>query len=220
MTGMNTPSHAIVNLALLVPLATSAGSVAGPVSSSVSSSEPLMLVMFGGPILVGALLPDLPMFVLYLWAKGIQRQSERQIWSETYWKPFWQDFTHWFHSIPLAMGGGAIALWLGQIPLSLLFFSMVLHSLGDLPVHHDDAHRHWMPLSNYRFISPLSYWDRRHHARWVALVEKLLVLLCTAYLFTLFGSGWVRIPLVGVNALYWSSDCYRFFVRGCEQAQS
>lgn len=206
---MNTPSHAIVNLALLVPFAVGAESI-----------EPIESVALatGGAIFAGAILPDLPMFVLYVWAKGIQRQSEGQIWSQTYWQPFWQNLTHLFHSIPLALGGAAIAYGTGSTAIALLCLSAALHSLGDLPVHHDDAHRHFMPLSNYRFISPFSYWDRRYHARWVSLAEKLLVFLCTVELLGVFRSGWVWIPLAIVNALYWSADCYRFFARGCEQA--
>lgn len=194
---MNTPSHSIVNLAVLLPLAPDAAL----------------------PILLGSVLPDLPMLVLYGWAKGIRRQSERQIWGETYWQPLWQTLTHGFHSIPLALAGAGLAYQLNQMPLLLLCLSAVLHSLGDLPVHHDDAHRHFLPLTGYRFISPLSYWDRRYHAKWVSLGEKLLVALTTLTLLPQVEALWVRGLLLGVNGLYWSSYCYRFFVRGCEQAQ-
>ncbi len=196
---MNTPSHSIINLAVLMPL------------------EPTAAL----PIFLGSVLPDFPMLVLYIWAKGIQKQSERQIWGETYWQPFWQNFTHGFHSIPLAIAGALLSYYaMGSVPLALLFVSAVLHSLGDLPVHHDDAHRHFLPLTGYRFISPLSYWDRRYHAKWVALAEKLLVLLATILVFPQFETFWMRGLLVGINALYWSSYCYRFFVRGCEQTIS
>ncbi len=41
--------------------------------------------------------------------------------------------------------------------------SALVHMLCDLPVHHDDAHRHFLPLSTWRFESPLSYWDPKHH---------------------------------------------------------
>lgn len=193
---MNTPSHSVVNLAVLMPLAPTAAL----------------------PIFLGSVLPDLPILVLYIWAKGIQRQSEQQIWGETYWQPFWQRFTHGFHSIPLALLGAGLAYQLHQTAFMFLCFSAVLHSLGDLPVHHDDAHRHFLPLTSYRFLSPLSYWDRRYHARWVALGERLLVAVTTFAVFPQFESWGVRGLLIAINLLYWSSDCYRFFVRGCEQA--
>ena len=53
---------------------------------------------------------------------------------------------------------------------------MILHCLTDLPLHHDDAHAHFLPLSNWRFESPISYWDARHHGRLIAAVEMLFVL--------------------------------------------
>ena len=39
----------------------------------------------------------------------------------------------------------------------------LLHVAGDFPVHHDDAHRHFFPLSDWRFASPVSYWDSSHY---------------------------------------------------------
>lgn len=220
---MNTPSHAIINLALLLPLA----------------PEPSPLL--ASAIFLGSILPDLPMFVLYAWAKGIRRQSEGQIWSETYWNPFWQTLTHGFHSMPLGLLGAAIAWFVGGGGFKLntvaegtggvggtggaiasfglfLCLSAVLHDLGDLPVHNNDAHRHFLPFSGYRFISPFSYWDRRYHARWVSLVERCLVLVATIHLFTPFESWVIRSLLILVNLLYWSSTSYRFFVRSCEQS--
>ena len=37
----------------------------------------------------------------------------------------------------------------------------------------DDAHRHFYPLSDYRFISLVSYWDPRHYGT-VAMPAELL----------------------------------------------
>ena len=41
--------------------------------------------------------------------------------------------------------------------------------------HRDDSHRHPYPLSDWRFISPLSYWDPVHHGQWLGLAEASLV---------------------------------------------
>jgi len=96
--------------------------------------------------------------------------------------------------------------------VQILFISMILHSLGDLPVHNDDAHRHFFPFSNYRFISPLSYWDRKHYGSIVSLVEMFLVLLSTYHVF-----GWVnsyvgKILLILVNGFYLIRTLF-FYVR-------
>ena len=81
---MNTPRHAILNLALL--------------TQKTHLSHPF-------PILVGAILPDVPIFILYGWAKLIQRLPESVIWTETYYQPFWQNLTALGHSIPLTSLG-------------------------------------------------------------------------------------------------------------------
>ncbi|MBL1173833.1 hypothetical protein [Pantanalinema sp. GBBB05] len=194
---MNTPSHAVINLALLM-------------------GQPQMVL----PIAVGAVLPDVPMFVMYAWAKGVQQQSERQIWTGTYWHPQWQLINHSFHSIPLAAIATTVAYFMDCQAIAWLGLSMVLHSLGDLPVHHDDAHRHWLPFSHYRWISPLSYWDPRHHGTIVAVVEKLLVLVASIYLFPVLTSWVARSLLVGINLLYWSGYFYRLWHRKCGQIQT
>jgi hypothetical protein len=54
---------------------------------------------------------------------------------------------------------------------------MALHSLGDIFLHHDDAHRHFFPLLDWQFVSPVSYWDPRFHGEIVAIVEILMVLV-------------------------------------------
>lgn len=178
---MNTPSHAILNLFCL----------------SKQSFPQANL-----PIFIGAILPDIPIFVFYGWAKLIARLPEKQIWSETYYEPFWQNIVAIFHSIPLALIGCLIAYkieWkLGQI----LCLSLVLHSLLDLPVHNDDAHRHFFPFSNYRFISPISYWDPKHYGSIVSQIEIFLVLLATLPVFNLVQSWIGKGLLVAINIVY------------------
>ncbi|MBK1988622.1 hypothetical protein A0J48_013915 [Sphaerospermopsis aphanizomenoides BCCUSP55] len=188
---MNTPSHAILNLVIFNQQIRTQSSLA---------------------ILIGAVLPDIPIFVFYFLMKFVYRLSERQIWSEVYYQPFWQAVVSTFHSIPLALLGiliGHIANW--QV-IEVCFISMVLHSLLDLPVHNDDAHRHFFPLSNYRFISPFSYWDVNHYGRIVALVEILLVLAASIYLFlgiqAYLGAG----LLIAVNVFYWFGY-FRFYLK-------
>lgn len=156
-------------------------------------------------IAIGAALPDAPIFILYFWAKFVLSQPESQIWSKTYNQPFWQNLVAIFHSIPLAVIGVAIAHYLKLPWVEILCLSLVLHSLLDLPVHNQDAHRHFFPFSNYRFISPFSYWDRRHHGTLVSVVEKLLVLAATIYIFPAIDSGFGQGLLIAVNLFYLTS---------------
>ena len=176
---MNTPTHAILNLAFL-------GHKEQP------SWNPL--------IIWGALIPDLAMFGFYALLK-FQGISEPQIWGTEYYRPFWQDVFDLFNSIPLAVIGIAVMLHFKRTGWALLFGSIVLHCLEDLPLHVDDGHRHFWPLSNFRFESPISYWDPDHHGAAVAGVEYALVLFASWRVWKLLRSHWMRALLIVSNGL-------------------
>ncbi|MEG3977419.1 hypothetical protein QT970_22745 [Microcoleus sp. herbarium8] len=178
---MKTPSHAIINLAIL---------------GRAQHSEFNLLIVTGG------ILPDIPIFLFYFWAKYIARLPEATIWSKAYYEPFIQNIVALFHSIPLAVIGWVIAYYFGWQSVQILFLSIILHSLGDLPVHNDDAHRHFFPFSNYRFISPISYWDRKHYGSIFSVVEMLLVLLSTFRVFGFVHSYIGKGLLILVNGFY------------------
>ncbi|AFY71714.1 hypothetical protein Pse7367_3478 [Thalassoporum mexicanum PCC 7367] len=184
---MNTPSHAIVNLSCFSVLAATHHN------------------SLGLAIAFGAVLPDLPIFGMYFWAKWIKRQPEREIWGITYELPLWQNLVAAFHSIPLAMIGATIAYWAGASVIGICLISAVLHSLFDLPVHNSDAHRHFYPFSNYRFISPLSYWDPKHYGLQVSIVERCLVLALCGYLWPGADTAIARGILIIVVLLYLAS---------------
>lgn len=178
---MKTPSHAIINLAIL---------------ARNQHSELNLLIVAGG------ILPDIPIFLFFFWAKYIVRLPPDKIWSEAYFEPFVQNIVALFHSIPLAAIGWLVAYYFGWQSVQILCLSIILHSMGDLPVHNDDAHRHFFPFSNYRFISPLSYWDRNHYGLIVSLMEMLLVMLSTYKVFGLVNSYVGKGLLILVNCFY------------------
>ena len=128
-------------------------------------------------IILGALLPDLPMFGFYAYYK-LLGTPESLIWGELYFLPSWQNFFDVFNSIPLAAALALAAHYLKRPALVALALSLLLHLAFDLPLHNDDAHRHFFPFSDWRFISPLSYWDSAHHGSWVRWVELALSLVC------------------------------------------
>ncbi|MEA5447669.1 hypothetical protein VB780_03745 [Leptolyngbya sp. CCNP1308] len=174
---MNTPSHLILNLAVL----------RRPVAPAMT-----------WPILIGGLIPDAALFVFYGWARG-QGLPAQTIWNEAYYSQPWQAIFAVGNSIPLGLVGVALGYALRRAWLGFLGASMVLHHLADLPLHHDDAHQHFWPLSLVRFISPVSYWDVDHFGRWGATIELLLVLAATAYLLPRLSSR-VSQGLLGITA--------------------
>ncbi len=157
---MNTPAHAIVNLLLFRK----------------EKRERHVIA-----IISGALLPDMPMVIFYLWER-LSGVSERVIWRHDYFGPGWQAVFDAFHSFPLLILAWFAARWAGMSSLTALFASMVLHSCFDFPLHHSDAHRHFFPLTDWRFASPVSYWDPAWHGRTAGSVELIVVLAGGAWL--------------------------------------
>lgn len=180
---MNSPAHALINLWIL--------------KRDGSQRRSFSIVL-------GALVPDSVMFVFYFWHRLIGT-SESQIWSVEYYDPFWQAIIDLFNSIPL-IAAGLLICWKAQRPLLIAFFaSMLLHTFGDLPLHHDDAHRHFFPFTDWRFISPLSYWNPDHHGQLMSILEGLSVLVGSVYLYLKHPSTryWVS-GLGAVYLLYWA----------------
>jgi hypothetical protein len=159
------------------------------------------------PGVIGAVLPDAPMFVFYAVEK-LKGTPEQVIWREAYYRPHWQNFIDVFNSIPLIGLGWAITLAAGSTVGMYFFASMFLHMLGDLPLHHDDAHRHFFPFSDWRFMSPFSYWDPNHHGRIMSILEIVAVLVSCLILWQIYPALGPRLMLGTIGLLYLSYFVY------------
>ena len=153
------------------------------------------------PVLLGALIPDAPMFVFYVVERFVLDTPTPTLWRETYFEPGWQAFIDLFNSVPIILVGLFAAWRLRSRFAMLLCLSMLLHVALDLPLHHDDAHRHFYPFSNWRFESPVSYWDPRHFGRILSGVEAALALGCCWILFLRHRHAWPRIAVGSVAIL-------------------
>jgi hypothetical protein len=164
------------------------------------------------PIVVGSILPDAPMFWFYFVEKVIRGQSERMIWGQLYFQPQWQNFFDLFNSLPLMAIGFALAAWQRSRIGLLLFGSMMLHVLGDLPLHNDDAHRHFFPFSHWRLISPVSYWDPDHYGGLVSSLEALGVLISCGILLRVYRSSPGKWSIGLIGGCYLAYVIYAFAV--------
>lgn len=186
---MNSPTHSLLALALL--------SKRGETKRNWA-------------VLVGSLLPDT---VIYIWApyqKFLKNESGARIWNELYFQAPMQDLIAVFNSIPIYV---LIAI-LGYIAVkqtqyirsgaALLFFALaaLVHMATDLPVHAHDAYRHFWPISDWRFFSPLSYYEAGKHSGWVSLFETALALGSIYVLWRRFPKKWVRIILAVLAVIY------------------
>ena len=131
-------------------------------------------------VVFGAVLPDISMFFFYGYQKAIGT-AESEIWGTLYFEANWQYFFDVFNSIPIAIVLFLVFRRLNIRWLQLLFASACLHMLCDLPVHHNDGHRHFLPLSNWRFESPVSYWDPEHFGLIFAAFELLFAIAALVY---------------------------------------
>jgi hypothetical protein len=164
-------------------------------------------------VTAGALLPDLPMVGFYLLERVGRGTPERVIWGQLYFDPGWQSFFDAFNSLPL-IGLAALIAWRAGATQALAFLaSMALHCLADLPLHREDAHAHFWPLTSWRFLSPISYWDPRHGGL-VFLTLELALLLAAPFVLRRRSRAWGRVGwltlaatalFVAFAALAWSS---------------
>ena len=138
-------------------------------------------------VLIGAILPDLPIMLFYAWESLVMNSAESEIWSELYFLPAWQNFFDTFNSLPLIAVLLALGIYFKKQLISVVALSMALHVLLDLPFHHDDAHRHFFPFSDWRFFSPVSYWDPKYHGDIMHIVQILIVIIGLVVL-------WLRHP--------------------------
>ncbi len=177
---MNTPAHMMVNVGLL-------GKGKAP-SHQVA-------------VLIGAVISDVPMFVFYFWEKVWRSLPESVIWQQ-YFDPRWQMVFDLFHSFPIALIGWFLSVWAKWKGGALFWVSMLLHNVGDFPLHHDDAHRHFVPLSDWQFASPVSYWDPRFYGNVVTIIEIFLVLAIGLWLWR--DASWIgtKIMVASIFSIY------------------
>lgn len=151
---------------------------------------------------VGALLPDAPMFGFYAYQKLIAGRSEGEIWSNLYFEDTWQLFFDVFNSVPLMLAVICISYATGWRWGVLLGASALLHLCCDFPLHHDDAHRHFLPFTNWRFVSPISYWDPKHFGFIFLPVELLFAIGACTYVAWKGAHSPMRIAGAATLAVY------------------
>lgn len=125
--------------------------------------------------------------------------SDEVIWGELYYSPFWQNIGAITNSVPvyliLAVVGYALLSrykgWMGGV-MFVFGFAALLHCLTDLPLHVDDGHAHFWPLSMWIYESPVSYWNTNHYANYWRPVEFFIACICALIVWRKFISFWVR----------------------------
>ena len=186
---MTTHSHAILNIALLSKR--------------------------GKPYLhsyacLGAVIPDIPIFIFFAVETFIFQTSQREMWGARYFMEAWQNFFDVFNAVPLILILLGIGYYLMHSErVTVVAWSMLIHCTFDFLTHHDDGHHHLFPLSDFIFASPISYWDSNHHAGIFRVVECVVILAASIYLFPRLKTRFGRGVLVIINVLFLASFLFR-----------
>jgi hypothetical protein len=196
---VNTQSHAILTFFLL----------RWGLGRRISRLKGVNTVLFSG-----ALLPDLPIFLFFFWYTLIDATPQRIIWKELCFHPGWQTSFNLFHSLPV-WATFALLCSLFKYPRGALFSTAgFLAASEDLLLHHDDAHAHFWPFSEFRFTSPVSYWDPAHYGHIASALELLLVLAASVWTWRRLETRWGKMLLVlAVTSLTLTHGLWSFLFR-------
>lgn len=221
---MNTQTHVLLAAAIVGSIAhrlTAVDNRGTPASTGVFQQRYIYIA-----IVFGALLPDLSLFVMFGYAMltGIPSSV---IWSEMYYADFWQWLGALSNSIPVYLTLSALSaaylraatykqqsttnLQTSQSGIRFYKFGCVVltlslaalaHCLTDLPLHHDDGHPHFWPISNWIYASPVSYWDVRHNAFFWVPIECITGLVLVAVIWRRKPTLWIKGLLALAAASY------------------
>lgn len=133
---------------------------------------------------MGGLLPDLSLYLMASYSLFVLHLSTDTVFGQLYFSDSWQLVFSIDNSFIIWGLLFAIAIKAQRGFFIALTGAALVHLLCDITLHNDDARAHFWPLSDWRFFSPVSYWDTNHHAAYVAPLEGLMAALATVYLLS------------------------------------
>lgn len=164
---------------------------------------------------LGGFVPDSSMFAMVAAAR-MNLTPTSNLWRRPdglYWVDPWATLSDLLHSIPIWGAVLLLGLLLWRLAggkwatagLACIVFGAgaLLHSIADLLTHTNDAHAHFLPFSDWRFSSPVSYYQRAHYGEIFRIFEMTLDAALAIYLVVRFKQWSVRIlaVLLAVPAL-------------------
>ena len=155
-------------------------------------------------VIGGAFIPDASMFVFFAWSR-LQGWSGDETWNVQYWTEPWQTLGAASNSFVLFGALLIVAVWRKWNLWTVFAAAALLHIALDFPLHADDAHRHFWPLSDWRFFSPVSYWDPAQNGLIGASIETASALLATGVLWWRFPRLRWRLLFAALTALQLSA---------------
>jgi hypothetical protein len=151
---------------------------------------------------LGALFPDTPTYIFFLVCGVILGIPHEILWDDMYFNSGWSipiNLTHSFIIWPIVI---AFSGYFGWKLLKWFSISAFFHSIVDFFVHTDDAYRHFYPFSDWKFKSPVSYWNNAEYGQYVSFFDSTLVIALLVYLYTKYQHKSIRMLIVVLGTLY------------------
>lgn len=126
--------------------------------------------------------------------------SGSETWNVRYWTEPWQTLGAISNSFVLAGLLLTLAIWRKWTLVTAFAIAILLHLALDFPLHADDAHRHFWPVTDWRFFSQVSYWDPDANGLIGASIETIFCFATSAILWMRFSRLWVRTMLMVILA--------------------
>lgn len=171
---MNTPAHLIFGLAAFG-----------------KPGKPALITA----ALTGALVPDASLYLLAGKAIYLDGISPRIVFDQMYYSAEWQAIFAVDNSIVIWSLLLVLGVFLRRAWVAALAGSALLHLIADFALHNDHARRHFWPLSDWVFVSPVSYWDGAHYGDVVGMIEVALVLALSIWMLFRF-TGWITRTII------------------------
>jgi LexA-binding, inner membrane-associated putative hydrolase len=158
---------------------------------------------------IGGVIPDIPMFA-FVAALKFNGVPDILIFNLLYFQNWWQISNGISHSLifwPLIFATSWILKnfanerWRNGVMLvSIVAASATVHSVIDMLCHREDAHMHFWPLTWWKFMSPVSYYNSQFYGRYFSAFEAVLGITMAIYLMKTYQSRIVR-GLLGIAAV-------------------
>lgn len=145
-----------------------------------------------GAALAGSLIPDLSLYLLVGVHLLILGTAPEVIFGQLYFSDAWQSIFRIDNS--MILWGCALAIgvvWRKPVMIALSGAGM-MHLVLDFGFHHDDGRAHFWPITDWIFMSPVSYWDPAHHGGIVGVIELVVALGCCVLLWRRYVGRWMR----------------------------
>ena len=133
--------------------------------------------------LLGGFAPDLSLYVMAgvsIFAMGIEPE---RVFNVLYYSDAWQQVFAIDNSFVLWGIAMALAIWKKSRVAIAFTGAALLHLLLDFPLHNHDARMHFWPITDWKFISPVSYWQGSRGGDIVGAIE---ISACAVLLVVLF----------------------------------